>query len=125
MVQRILRLVFFTLCFVSIETLSLAQSPPIFGPNKYLRATGAPNVYSGAFRVCNPGATYKLIIENGDGELNRVSAATIMLNGQEVVKNNEFSQKVDKIEKTVSLLPENTIDVKLAGGPGGFIRHNG
>ncbi len=101
---------------------SFAQLLPLFGPTKYERTTGAPNVFNDSFPACNTGATYKLIIENGEAGKDRISSGAISLNGQEIVRQNYFSQKIEKIEKTVSLQTENTLTIKLASGPGGFIR---
>lgn len=102
-------------------TSSLAQSPPIFS-NKYTRTIGKPNTFQDAFQACNTSATYKLVVENGEGGKDRLSSASVSLNGLEVVRENEFNQRIDKIEKAVTLQSENTLDVKLASGPGGFIK---
>ena len=99
-----------------------AQPFPIFGPNKYLRTTGKPNTYSDTFQACNLGAAYNLVAENGEGGKDRLSSASVTLNGQEIIKEKELNQQVDKIEKTVTLQTENTLNVKLASGPGGFIK---
>ena len=107
---------------IGLQSYVLAQSPSVFGPAKYTRTTGAPNTYSDTFQICNTGAIYKLLVENGEAGKNRISSAVISLNGQEIIGQNEFSQKVDKIEKTVSLQQENTLDIKIASGPGGFIK---
>ena len=122
MAKRILSFmatVFFVFCF---QTPGFTQSLPVFGPNKYVRTTGAPNTYTASFQSCNTGATYKLVVENGEGDKNRISSAFITLNGQEIVKQNDFSQKIDKIEKAATLQQENTLEIKLASGPGGFIK---
>lgn len=105
-----------------VQSSSFAQSPPIFGSAKFERTIGKPNTYQDTFQACNTSATYKLIVENGEGGKDRLSSASVSLNGQQVVKENEFNQRIDKIEKTVTLQPENTIDIKLASGPGGFIK---
>jgi len=76
---------------------SLAQ--PIFGPTKVERATGAPEVQSSTFQACNTGAVYRLVVENGAAGKDRVSSATVNLNGVEVVRPSELNQKVERFEK--------------------------
>ena len=105
-----------------LSSLASAQSSPLFGPNKYIRTTGKPNTYSDTFQACNAEAAYNLVAENGEGGRDRLSSASITLNGQEIIKEKEFNQQVDKIEKTVTLQTENTLDIKLQSGPGGFIK---
>lgn len=82
-----------------LQPVTFAQSQPLFGPNKYTRTTGVPNTYTNSFQACNTGATYKLVVENGEAGKERVSSASISLNGIEIVSENEFNQNVDKIEK--------------------------
>ena len=108
--------------FLIFQSLANAQSSPIFGPNKYERTTGAPNTYKNSFQTCNTGATYSIQMENGEGGKDRISSASITLNGIGIVKENEFNQKVDSVEKAVSLQQDNTLDIRLASGPGGFIK---
>lgn len=105
-----------------VQSSSFALSLPLFGPAKFERTIGKPNTFTDLFQACNTSATYKLVVENGEGGKDRLSSASVSLNGQEVVRENEFNQRVDKVEKTVTLLSENTLDVKLSSGPGGFIK---
>jgi hypothetical protein len=98
---------------------SLAQ--PIFGPTKVERATGAPEVQSSTFQACNTGAVYRLVVENGAAGKDRVSSATVNLNGVEVVRPSELNQKVERFEKEVTLQGENTLAVRLSSNPGGFL----
>lgn len=105
----------------SLQSLSFAQSSPIFGPNKYIRTTGIPNSYTDSFKA-NSTARYNLIVENGEGGKDRISSASISLNGQEIVKESEFNQRIDKIEKGITLQRENTLNIKLSSGPNGFIK---
>jgi hypothetical protein len=55
---------------------------------------------------------------NNDGS-QRLSSARILLNGLEILHSNEFNQKVGKIQKPISVQTENTLEVRLASGPGG------
>lgn len=106
---------------LALNSQSFGNTLPLFGPKKYQRTTGKPDVYSDMVEVCNSGASYKIVVENGEAGAKRVSSGTIMLNGTEIVTQNEFNQQVGKIEKPVSLSEENTIQVKLASIPGSFI----
>lgn len=122
MIKRILSFSGF-IGFLFIFTFSShASSNPIFGPNKYTRTTGPPNNYTDTFQACNAGAIYSLIIENGESGKDRISSGTVTLNNKEIVKQNEFNQQVDKIQKTISLQKENTVNIKLASGQNGFIK---
>jgi len=114
--------VFFVSSILLFEVNSYAASSPLFGPKKYDRTTGAPNVYTDGFEVCSIGASYSLVVENGEAGANRVSSASITLNGTEVVAEKDFNQKVGRIERPVALNAENRIDLRLASGPGGFVK---
>jgi hypothetical protein len=121
MIKRVSCSLALLLLILFFHSQGLAQSPPIFS-NKYTRTIGRPNTYQDVFQACSTTATYKLVVENGEGGKDRLSSASVSLNGQEVVRENEFNQRIDKIEKTVTLQSENTLDVKLASGPGGLIK---
>lgn len=107
---------------VAFAAATSEASQPLFGPKEYSRTTGKPDTYSDKVAVCNTAATYMLVIENGDGGQNKISSASVTLNSVEVVNESEFSQKVDRIEKAVTLTADNTLDVKIASGPGGYIK---
>lgn len=120
MLRRLFGITIFT-CLLSYS-LVFAQSPPLYGPAKFERTIGKPNTYQNTFQACNTAATYKLVVENGEGGKDRLSSSSISLNGVAVIRENEFNQRVDKVEKTVTLLSENILDVKLSSGPGGTIK---
>lgn len=142
------------LCFVAIlfsillfYNLSLAQSPPIFGPKTYIREKGKPEKTKETFYVCALQGVYELIVENGiyteaddedekdenkdkkkekedkEEKKTRVSAGEIEINGKEVIEEDDFNKKVTRVEKTI-LLPqgENLIEVEVEGEPGAFIK---
>ncbi|MBI5746848.1 MAG: N-acetylmuramoyl-L-alanine amidase [Nitrospirae bacterium] len=62
----------------------------------------------------------KVINGTSDG-MNRISSASIKINGIEVVKESDFNQQVAIIERPVSLGTDNRLLVKLQSNPGGFI----
>src|SRR3954471_5744585 len=82
----------------------------IFGPKQYVRTTGAPNQYTDTFAV--PAwvvSPYKLHIQNGDPSgSNRISSATITVNGTQVAGPSDFNQNVAALDRTVTLTAQTT-----------------
>lgn len=92
----------------------------LFGPKTYTRTTGQPNTYSESFSNCEPQAQYELRVQNGlAGGSQRLSSATVVLNGQTVLSPNDLNHKVYQIVRPVPMLSENALEVRLASGPGG------
>jgi hypothetical protein len=115
-------------CATALFCLALAEplwaqnsSMPLFGPEKFVRMAGSSETASRTFAACNTGASYRLVVENGIGGESRISSATVSLNGVEVVRPSDLSQKTKRIEKEVTLRGENTLSVRLASNPGGFL----
>ncbi|MGZ6347880.1 MAG: Ig-like domain-containing protein [Anaerolineales bacterium] len=107
-----------TMILWSINLVSAATT--IYGPRKFTRSTGKPVVVTETFSA--PSATtYNLIVLNGDKGKNRVSSATVKVNGIEILKESDFNQQVDRIERSISLLLSNSISVELKSAPGSFI----
>lgn len=105
---------------------ALAQSGTgevVFGPKQYVRTTGAPIRYTDTFNVPQAVvAPFVLRIANGDASgRNRLSSATVVLNGVQVAGPADLNQKVALIERPVELGPANTLEVRTASGPGGFL----
>jgi len=92
----------------------------LLSPKTYTRTTAQPNSYAESFANCEPQSQYNLIVMNGntDGS-QRLSSATILLNGQKVLRANELNQNVDKVIKPVSVQADNSLEVRLASGPSG------
>jgi hypothetical protein len=101
-------------------SMSLAVEFTLLGPKKYLRTTGKPDVYNDTF--LGTVALGKLILTNGtsDGK-NRVSSASIFINGQQILGPSDFNQQVYNLEVPINLTTNNTICVKLASKPGSYI----
>jgi hypothetical protein len=74
--------------------------------------------------VLDPNTSYTLHIYNG-GKNNqfkgKVSSAVIQLNGVDVVRPNEFNQKVSHIEKPIRLSKDNKLSVEIRSQPGSGI----
>ena len=112
------------LCALPAEAQGTGSSVQIFGPKKYVRTTGAPNQYTDTFTV--PSwivSPYKLHIRNGEPSgTNRVSAATITINGtQAVAAPADFNQNVATLERNVTLTPQTTLRVTLDSKPGSYL----
>jgi hypothetical protein len=98
-----------------------ASVATVFGPKKYIRTTGKPNVYIDTFSA-TPGAA-KLSILNGDETgTNRVSSAIISVNGIQMFGTNDFNQNVYNLEKSINLSQLNTIKVELRSKPKSYLR---
>jgi len=94
---------------------------PIFGPKRYTRLAGPPQTFTETFRRCGADPC-KLVVENGnpDGS-NRVSSASISLNGVQILNPNDFNQSVDRIVKPVALVDNDRLAIMLASDPGSFL----
>lgn len=104
----------------------ITANAPVFGPQTYVRTTGAPNVYTTTFAapawVVSP---YNLHIVNGDASgNNRISSATITLNGVQIAQPSDFNQNVATIDRSVTLQSTNTLQVTLASKPGSYLTIN-
>lgn len=97
---------------------------PLFGPEKFTREASAPDTTTRTFAAYNTGATYRLVVENGATGKDRVSSVTMTLNGVEVVRPSDLNQRVERVEKEVRLLGDNTLAVRLASNPGSFLTVN-
>jgi glucodextranase-like protein len=95
-----------------------------YGPQTYLRGTGDPVTVTNTFTVLNPNTQYTLRVHNGglvDSNTDRVSSTTVTVNGVIVVAPNDLNQNVAEVDKPVTLLAANQIDVQVRGAPGGTL----
>ncbi len=114
-----LAFVFITVILWGVGLSSSAMT--VYGPRKFIRATGKPVVVTETFSAPSATAHYNLIVLNGEKGKNRVSSATVKINGIEILRESDFNQQVDRIERTLSLQTSNTISVELKSAPGSFI----
>jgi len=100
----------------------IAQMSPIFGPKQYTRSAGKPQSFTDTFLNCETAAQYNLVIINGnpDGS-NRISSATIALNGTQLAGPSDFNQNVAQVTKPVTVAGSNTLQTTLASEPGSFL----
>lgn len=105
----------------------LAQSTPdqlIFGPQQYLRTSGAPNQYTGTITVpASVGAPFLLHIVNGQSNgQNRISSAWVDVNNVQMAGPSDFGQNVSVVDRTITLTPgTNQLKVKVASTPGAYL----
>ncbi len=90
--------------------------------NFYVRQTGAPIDSSASFNVQSPNSLYSMSIINGaQAGTNRVSSASVKLNGNVIAGPNDFNQKVYVLVFQVPVQAQNTLEVELKGQPGSYI----
>ncbi len=116
-------LLFFTMLAV-VPTLLCAAEITAFGPQQYVRTTGAPNIYNELFEAF-PGEAI-LVIHNGEpGEKsnndNRVTSGTITLNGEVLFSHADFKHQTYTLEVPINLLESNTLRIELESKPGTYI----
>jgi len=92
----------------------------VFGPKTYTRTAATPSISTEQFQTCELGGQYRLVVQNGEPDgSQRLSSASILLNGIEVMGSSDLNQNVAQIERTVSIHASNALEVRLAAGPGG------
>lgn len=102
---------------------TLAAEQVISGPTTYTRTSGPPNQFQETIALPPTlTAPFRLHIQNGnpDGS-NRISSATITLNGTQIAGPSDFSQQVAAFDRTVTLQANNTLQVRLTSLPGSFL----
>src|SRR4030042_4989367 len=116
----LIRLAFVLITMILWSPNLVLSATTIYAPKKFVRSTGKPVVVTETFSA--PSATtYNLIVFNGEKGKNRVSSATVKINGIEILRESDFNQQVDRIERSVSLQLSNSISVELKSAPGSFI----
>ncbi|HEX2270188.1 MAG TPA: IPT/TIG domain-containing protein, partial [Pyrinomonadaceae bacterium] len=111
---------------VTPEPSSLPQDTEtfnVYGPQRFTRLTGQPvNVVQSFSLPADANAPFSIAVENGAPEgSNRVSSATIKLNGTGLFTPSDFNQNVASLTKSVTLTATNTLEVKLASAAGSYL----
>jgi len=100
----------------------LLLSTDFYQQGFYIRQTGSPAIESSNFNVQNPSSTYSMSIINGaQTGTNRVSSATVKLNGNVIAGPNDFNQKIYVLVFQVPVQAQNILEVELKGQTGSFI----
>lgn len=108
---------------IACAVVSAAGAQEVIFSRTYVRATGAPVTVSDNFSACDVTGQFQLVVENGPGGTGRVSSATIAVNGLEIVRQSDFNQQVELIQRPIpNVAAKNTLAVYLASAPGGTIR---
>jgi hypothetical protein len=97
----------------------------LFGPEQYVRTTGAKDVYNVTFAApAWMASPFRLHIENGDAVTgqHRVSSATIAVNNATIATQSDFSQQVASLDRNITLAASNAMTVTLASQPASFLR---
>lgn len=98
-----------------------AHGATTFGPQQFTRTSGAPQTVTATFPRC-AGGTCQLVVINGNSDgTQRVSSASIYLNGREVFGPSDFNPKVARLAKPVALQATDEIKVVLKSSPGSFV----
>lgn len=122
MKNTILFILFLSLAIFSGS--SFASGTTLFGPNNYVRTTGAADIYNSTFTASVSEA--RLVVKNGcrDEKLkinNATSSASVVINGEEIFEPNDFNQKVHLLEKLIDLKENNSITIEMTSNPGSFL----
>jgi len=97
-------------------------SATIFGPSTYTRTSGAPDIYDTNFAAYDTTVLCTLVVVNGDADgENRISSASIEFNGVEIIKERDFSERIETITRIIQLESENSLHMRLRSGPGDFL----
>ena len=104
----------FVLQFLIIVPSALAgMDLTVFGPKRYDRFKGAPNVYTDTFERCNPSDIALLRVTNGNGKDTSITAGQIFINGAVIIDKYEFKQQTYLIEKPIAVKQVNELKVEL------------
>ena len=99
---------------------STAAVATTVGPLRFTRQTGAPVTVTQTFSSCGGGC--QLVVLNGDSDgSNRVSAATVYLNGQRVLAPADFNQRVARLVVPIEAADATEIRVVLQSAPGSYL----
>ncbi len=110
--------------FVLFVGKSFAVEVRIWGPNKYSRTSGAPNIYIDSFSTM-PGQG-KLVVKNGTMDnksriQDSLSSAIISVNGEQILGPRDFNSQVYLLESPLNLAENNNFSIELASSPGSYL----
>ncbi|MEX2177748.1 MAG: hypothetical protein WD801_03500 [Gemmatimonadaceae bacterium] len=93
-----------------------------FGPARFTRQRGQPFTEAVTISTAGYAAPFELRVQNGNANgTNRVSAATVLLDGIPVLTPSDFNQQAAGWTFAVSPGATATLAVTLAGAPGSFL----
>ena len=108
---------------------ALPSRPPVmgtfnvYGPQRFTRNSGqAVNVVENFSIPTDAVAPFAILIENGSSSgSNRVTSATIRLNGTDLYTSSDFTQGTFTLTKPVTLVATNTLKVSLSSAQGSYL----
>jgi len=118
--KRVRHLIALLLAFIVTPSLPAALQPrAVFGPERFVRATGGTTIFTRSFVVpAYVASPYTLSIVNGG-----VSSASILVDGVEVVRPDELSPATATIQKPLALSAgSHALEVRLNGAPDSHLR---
>jgi len=97
-----------------------AATAPVFGPEDFIRGTGAPETKARSFSTAGFTGPFLLQVANGgaDGSLERSSSALVTLNGEVIFGPRDFNQTVELLDREIVLEPDNELGVEVRSLPG-------
>lgn len=98
-----------------------AAATTVFGPTKYTRAAGSPRTFTETFPHCGSAQCQLVVINGNDDGTNRVTSASIFLNGVRILGPSAFKKRVGRIAEPVALADHNELRIRLASKPGSFV----
>ena len=108
---------FFVFICLFIAT-SCGSHTTLFGPSKYVRTNGLPDLYHDTFST-TPGKAELIVVNGGRYGKGKVSSAVILVNETRIFGPKDFSQKIHTLRAPISLTNKNSISVELKGGKRG------
>ena len=111
---------FFVVCLLLLVEASMVQGVTLFGPKRYDRTAGPPNVYNDSVYATAGSAV--LIVRNGkEKDKHRVTSAHVFINDRQVLFPVDFKKKIPVLEVPVYIDSMNDISLELRGKPGTFL----
>lgn len=115
----------FLIISFALSTIASAEETTVFGPETFIRGKGGPQVIEKTFFIDSIAWVFTLQVQNGipASSAERVSGATIILNGIPVASRKDINKQVETFEIPITILVkgENILGVELKGSPGSFI----
>jgi hypothetical protein len=122
--KTLLSLLVIALLFFAIYS-PVVEASIIFGPEKFSRTTGSPNVYNRNFSIGSPQGNYTLYVKNGDLIINgsndisnASSSSEVWFNGEGIFGPDDFKKMGGLLKKRVSAGTANQLKVEMRSKPG-------
>ncbi len=96
---------------------------PIWGPVEWVKQTTVEETFTTNFSNCEPAAHYQLVVMNGlSGGANRVTQGRVLLNGVEVISDQNFTAAHNQIVQPIIVQARNALEVRVAGPIGAQVQ---